>query len=120
MSAVPKDSPFDLGRMLFDQAQAGNKMFAAGMQAGKEAEERRVLPALMVLREQFTKATADERARIPTALEVAILGVLNRIPHGASPYTERRNPPGHRQAWERDQNGNYDTSVAGIPMKPGS
>ena len=63
----------DLGTMLLAQLNALNERFAAGINAGKRINAE----AHRALMEQYVAASADPVAKIPTALELAIIAVLS-------------------------------------------
>lgn len=63
----------DMGKMLFDHLTALNERFAAGVRAGQRINAQ----AHRALMEQYAAAQGDPAAKIPTALELAIIAVLS-------------------------------------------
>ena len=63
---------FDLGQMLFDQANALNHQFTIGLKAGKEISE----VAHRALKVAYELAQQDAETKIPTPLSCAIENIL--------------------------------------------
>ena len=82
---------------------------SAMLQAGADGERNRIRGIVSALEREYTRAQADEKARIPTGLSIAIEAVIALKPQGASPFAERRLKP-------RDD----DMSVAGTKLVAGS
>jgi hypothetical protein len=63
------------------------------VKVGAEAERNRIRSVVSALEREYRKAQDDEKARIPTALSLAIEAMIALRPQGASPYAERRMQP---------------------------
>lgn len=63
---------FDLGRMLFDQADAMNRQFQLGLKVGKDISRI----AVAALEAAYDRAQQDSEAKIPTVLSCAIENIL--------------------------------------------
>ena len=66
---------FDLGRLLFNQANA----HTAAMRIGIEIGERRHRAMMRVIIKAYEDALADPRARIPSALGVLLQAVRESV-----------------------------------------
>lgn len=92
----------------------------SGINAGANAAEQRMLPALRVLEQQFFAALVDKETVMKSSLQIAILAVLMMVP---SAITQRVNAYA-TQRIKDDAAGNprpeYDTTTWGTPLKAGS
>lgn len=62
----------DLGALLFEQANALNERFRAGLDAGRDAERRAIQSALRLLFTAYDQANEDPQTRMPTTLHALI------------------------------------------------
>ena len=83
-----------------------------GIQAGAQAAERRMFPAISALAAEYAKAQANLSLKIPTALSLAIEAVLSTARSPGDPFAERRSEPRARPE--------HDLDIAGRRLKAGS
>jgi hypothetical protein len=102
---------FDMGAMLKDQITAANNILMSGVTAGAEGVWIKITPSVRALAAAYERAKADEQAKLPTVLAVAIEAVLRDAAHAlpASPYTDRRT----------QRRTDIETSVDGRQIAPG-
>ena len=67
---------FNLGRVLFDQANAMNAQFAAGMKAGREQAESQHATIMRALANTYEKALADKKVVLPADLGLLLHAIL--------------------------------------------
>lgn len=112
MSAVMKDKPLDMGKMLFESIAETNAVMMRGVEAGAEGVWIKVGPSILALEKHYRAAQANPEAKLPTALSLAIEGLLKlATTEGASPYTDRR---------AQRRVGNGDMSPRGGELEPGT
>ena len=105
----------DLGTMLLAQLNALNERFAAGINAGKRINAE----AHRALMEQYVAASADPVAKIPTALELAIIAVLSL--NDERKINDYANAGVKRDQLARDRGRpEDDLTTHGTPMRAGS
>ena len=84
MSNFDKHADDLIGNMIAGIVEAQ----VAGLNAGSDAAERRMIPALRTLEREYFAALIDPQTKMKTSLQLAILAVLMVVP---SAITERVN-----------------------------
>ena len=84
MSNFDKHADDLIGNMIAGIVEAQ----VAGLNAGADAAERRMIPALRTLEREYFAALIDPQTKMKTSLQLAILAVLMVVP---SAITERVN-----------------------------
>ena len=117
MSNFDKHADDLIGNMIAGIVEAQ----VAGLNAGADAAERRMIPALRTLEREYFAALIDPQTKMKTSLQLAILAVLMVVP---SAITERVNDYANGkikadQLARHEGKPEHDTDVVGRAFKAG-
>lgn len=104
----------DMGRLLFEQANAMNQQFLTGLKAGREISAT----AHRLLKASYEKAKEDPAAKIPSPLECAIENILRlRDEEAANAYADAMTSAD--LAARHEGRPEHDTDVVGRALAAG-